>query len=506
MAIGTPRYMAPEQIMGEAIDHRTDIFSFGVLFHELLSGENPFMGDHLTTIIYKILNTTPKPIAFETDTQSQELQPIVSKCLAKDPDDRYADFATVLRHLEPIMARLTQTIVPAPRALNKPIVATPSASEETILAPASPADETMTTARATPEPDETGVRATPAVEGLIVPVPLAPDEPAPTEMPTVDETQPLPRPRPRKPSRPSLGRTATPVAPLEKTSSRKGLIAVLGVFLVLVLVAGGYLVFRLSEDLARQEIGASEGQAASLAAADSLVGETALPPSEDSRGGTSEASSETMTEEPVEQPPEQDTPPATEQQQETEEQATHAPERAVAPTDDPEVNPGETVDPQANREEETQPLDSTSTAPQPAPEIREIRVAAEEQADEGAPEDDAPDGEGNPPTEAILQKLEPEIQLLAQNLKYFFEQEDNKGLRAMFYRGWEAFFQTADSITAVVRPEQAQGTGSHATVDVRVELTYQDENNQSRQKTTRYTWRLQYLNDDWMLTRVTPQK
>lgn len=125
-----------------------------MFFHELLSGENPFMGEHITTIIYKILNTTPKPIAFETQTQSQELQPIVSKCLAKDPDDRYADFAAVLRHLEPIMARLTQTIVPAPRALNKPIVATPSASEETIVAPASPADETMTTARARPEPDE----------------------------------------------------------------------------------------------------------------------------------------------------------------------------------------------------------------------------------------------------------------------------------------------------------------------------------------------------------------
>ncbi len=221
MAIGTPRYMSPEQIKGEAFDRRTDIFSFGVLFHELLSGENPFMGEHLTTIIYKILNTTPKPIAFETPTQSQELQPIVSKCLAKDPDDRYADFATVLRHLEPIMARLTQTMAPAPRALNKPIVATPSASEESILAPASPADETMITARATPELDETGVRATLAVEAWIVPVPPAPDEPAPTEMPTVVETQPLPRPTPRKPSRPSLGRTATPVVPLKKTSSRK---------------------------------------------------------------------------------------------------------------------------------------------------------------------------------------------------------------------------------------------------------------------------------------------
>jgi len=506
MALGTPRYMSPEQIRGEAIDHRVDIFSFGVLFYELLSGENPFMGEHITTIIYKILNTKPKPIEFERETTSQELQPIVSKCLAKNRDDRYADCAAVLRDLESFMARLTQTIVPAPAVLNKPNVVTPSASEETVLAPASPADETITTARATPEPDETGVRATPAQEGLIVPVAPAPDEPALMETPTLDETQPLPRSTRRKPSRPSLGRAATPMAPLEKISSRKGLIVVLGVFLMLVLVAGGYFVFRLSGDLARQETGLSEGQAASLAAPDSLVDETALPPSDDIRGDTSEVSSEALTEEPGEHPPEQDTAVENEQQQETEEQATHPPEHTVAPIDNPETNPDEEAITPQEEPSEAEPLDTTSTDIQTEPEIREIHVSAEEQADERAPEGDALDGEGNRLTEAILQKLEPEIQLLAQNLKFFFEQEDNNGLRSMFYRGWAAFFQTADSITAVVRPEQTQRTGSHATVNVRVELTYQDENNQNRQNITRYTWTLQYLNDDWMLTRVTPQQ
>ncbi len=212
---------------------------------------------------------------------------------------------------------------------------------------------------------------------------------------------------------------------------------------------------------------------------------------------TSEAQSERT------QPPEHQSGQATQQKHEPEEQATHAPERAVAPTDDPEVHLGETEGPQANREEEVEPPE-TATMDTPAlPKIDKINVAPAHQADEGAPEDEAPDGEDNPPTEAILQKLEPEIQLLAHNLKYSYEQQDNNGLRAMFYRGWEAFFQTADSITAVVRPEQTQVTGSHATVDVRVELTYQDEHKQNQHNTSTYTWKLAYKHDAWMLTGIT---
>ncbi len=71
ITLGTSAYLAPEQIRGEAIDRRTDIFSMGVLSYELLTYRKPFRGEHLSTVLYKILNDTPEPI--ETLTQDVPL-------------------------------------------------------------------------------------------------------------------------------------------------------------------------------------------------------------------------------------------------------------------------------------------------------------------------------------------------------------------------------------------------------------------------------------------------
>ena len=101
--LGTPRYMSPEQIRGEKLDRRSDIFSFGVLFYELLSGAPPFAGDNVTTLIYKILNVEPEPVEFEPESLSSELSPIVSKCLAKDRDERYNDVGELLADLDIVM-------------------------------------------------------------------------------------------------------------------------------------------------------------------------------------------------------------------------------------------------------------------------------------------------------------------------------------------------------------------------------------------------------------------
>jgi serine/threonine protein kinase len=54
--IGTPGYMAPEQVRGEAVDHRTDVFALGVVFYEMLAGSNPFLADAPTTILYRIVH------------------------------------------------------------------------------------------------------------------------------------------------------------------------------------------------------------------------------------------------------------------------------------------------------------------------------------------------------------------------------------------------------------------------------------------------------------------
>ncbi|MGE5796490.1 MAG: protein kinase domain-containing protein, partial [Ignavibacteria bacterium] len=83
--IGTIAYMSPEQARGEELDHRTDIWSFGVILYEILTGKQPFKGDYDQAVIYSILNEEPETIK----NISLELNTIVQKALAKAPADRY---------------------------------------------------------------------------------------------------------------------------------------------------------------------------------------------------------------------------------------------------------------------------------------------------------------------------------------------------------------------------------------------------------------------------------
>ncbi|MCX6559127.1 MAG: protein kinase [Candidatus Aminicenantes bacterium] len=87
--LGTPFYMAPEQVAARKIDHRVDIFALGAIFYEMLTLEKPFTGDNLTTIIYKIMNEEPIPLRQFKGNLPAALDPIVRKLLAKDPDARY---------------------------------------------------------------------------------------------------------------------------------------------------------------------------------------------------------------------------------------------------------------------------------------------------------------------------------------------------------------------------------------------------------------------------------
>jgi serine/threonine protein kinase len=98
MRIGTPWYMSPEQARGNPVDKRSDIFSFGVVLYELMTLAKPFQGDD-TTVLYKILHEEPPPIKLEESGLTEEIQKILSRCLAKDADDRYGDCSEILRDL-----------------------------------------------------------------------------------------------------------------------------------------------------------------------------------------------------------------------------------------------------------------------------------------------------------------------------------------------------------------------------------------------------------------------
>ena len=97
--LGSPKYMAPEQVAGKAIDGRADIFSVGAVLYEMLSGTTPFNGDNLTAIMYKILNEEPVLPSVRNGRVPAELDPIVSKALAKRPEDRYQTAKELAREL-----------------------------------------------------------------------------------------------------------------------------------------------------------------------------------------------------------------------------------------------------------------------------------------------------------------------------------------------------------------------------------------------------------------------
>ena len=87
--LGTPNYMAPEQIRGEAIDQRADIFSVGVVLYELFSGRKPFAGDSVASTIYKVLQTEP-PLIHTVDTAlPPALSNVIQRAIAKDKTQRY---------------------------------------------------------------------------------------------------------------------------------------------------------------------------------------------------------------------------------------------------------------------------------------------------------------------------------------------------------------------------------------------------------------------------------
>src|SRR4029077_12541757 len=97
---GKMQYMSPEQAWGKAIDRRSDLFSLGVVLHELLTGERLFKGDTDINILEKVRNVDVAPPSRTNSEVSQSLDAVVLKALAKDPDERYANASDLLRDLD----------------------------------------------------------------------------------------------------------------------------------------------------------------------------------------------------------------------------------------------------------------------------------------------------------------------------------------------------------------------------------------------------------------------
>ena len=100
MMIGTVPYMSPEQVQGQPVDVRSDIFSFGVVLYELFGGVQPFASENSASTISSILTRDPPPLARYSHEIPLELERIVSKALAKDPESRYQTIKDMLIDLK----------------------------------------------------------------------------------------------------------------------------------------------------------------------------------------------------------------------------------------------------------------------------------------------------------------------------------------------------------------------------------------------------------------------
>ncbi|MCX6137728.1 MAG: protein kinase [Ignavibacteriales bacterium] len=109
---GTLAYMAPEQIQSGDVDTRSDIFSFGVVLYEMLTGHLPFRGEHEAAMMYSIVNEEPRPVQKYLPEASSELMHILNRALEKEPDERYQSVAEMvidLRRLKKDTGRVFRT-------------------------------------------------------------------------------------------------------------------------------------------------------------------------------------------------------------------------------------------------------------------------------------------------------------------------------------------------------------------------------------------------------------
>ena len=110
--LGTVQYMAPEQLEGREADARSDLFAFGAVLYEMLTGRRAFPGENQSKVIAAVLDSEPAPLAATQPLTPPALEHLVRTCLAKNPDERWQSAGDVKRQLEWIAASLRTGVVP----------------------------------------------------------------------------------------------------------------------------------------------------------------------------------------------------------------------------------------------------------------------------------------------------------------------------------------------------------------------------------------------------------
>jgi TonB family protein len=175
--LGTPSYMSPEQAMGDKLDGRSDIFSLGVCAFEMLAGEQPFPGNNVTSILYKLVHVEPiQPANLEMNgLVPQKWHEVFGKVLAKKPDDRYQTATEFVQDLEYCLGSWFGAVGEMTMTEAVPAIAPEAAAgstEQTRVLSADPEDVTMAMPSPVPAPVAAQQAEDAALRTMIEPLPL----------------------------------------------------------------------------------------------------------------------------------------------------------------------------------------------------------------------------------------------------------------------------------------------------------------------------------------------
>jgi serine/threonine-protein kinase len=173
--VGSPHYMSPEQIRGEELDGRTDLFSLGVLLYEILCRRRPFEGETLTTLVYQILNQEPTPLVVRRPDLGPRLEQLVLRMLHKDRDQRFASAAEVVREIAVCERELSaDQLAGAAMREESPSDATVRMADRPPARPQAPAPPPASPPPPAPPPPPAGARAAAPAPAAAAAAPPAP--------------------------------------------------------------------------------------------------------------------------------------------------------------------------------------------------------------------------------------------------------------------------------------------------------------------------------------------
>jgi serine/threonine-protein kinase len=146
--MGTVGYMSPEQVKAKTLDQRSDIFSFGCLLYEAVTGQKPFAGDSVVDTLYKIIHDPPPAIADSNPNAPAALQRVIRRCLTKEPEKRYQTIRDTANDLEEVIEELKgvtdidRSVMPSTAASSAPgtLEVTTAQSTHSVSQPASSAE------------------------------------------------------------------------------------------------------------------------------------------------------------------------------------------------------------------------------------------------------------------------------------------------------------------------------------------------------------------------------